>query len=46
MTDGQDVRGTQPCFCDDQLRQFSARLNMAKAGKKVLRKLHKQQFDY
>lgn len=36
----------QPCFSDDQLRQFSARLNMAKAGKKVLRKLHMQQFDY
>ncbi|MEH8019071.1 NERD domain-containing protein [Rheinheimera muenzenbergensis] len=30
----------QPCFSDDQLRQFSARLNMAKAGKKVLSKLH------
>jgi hypothetical protein len=39
-------RFTQPCFSDEQLRQFSARLNMAKAGKKVLRKLHKQQFDY
>ncbi|SEH85757.1 Nuclease-related domain-containing protein [Rheinheimera pacifica] len=39
-------RFTQPCFSDDQLRQFSARLNMAKAGKKVLRKLHKQQFNY
>ncbi|MDR6981840.1 hypothetical protein J2X32_000448 [Rheinheimera pacifica] len=39
-------RFTQPCFNDDQLRQFSARLNMAKAGKKVLRKLHKQQFNY
>lgn len=39
-------RFTQPCFSDDQLRQFSARLNMAKAGKKVLRKLHMQQFDY
>ncbi|MBZ9611328.1 nuclease-related domain-containing protein [Rheinheimera maricola] len=37
-------RFTQPCFSDDQLRQFSARLNMAKAGKKVLRKLHMQQF--
>ena len=37
-------RFTQPCFNDDQLRQFSARLNMAKAGKKVLRKLHMQQF--
>lgn len=34
----------QPCFSDEQLRQFSARLNMAKAGKKVLRKLHMQQF--
>lgn len=33
-------RFTQPCFSDDQLRQFSARLNMAKAGKKVLSKLH------
>jgi len=39
-------RFTQPCFSDEQLRQFSARLNMAKAGKKVLRKLHKQQFNY
>ncbi|MDX5405453.1 MAG: NERD domain-containing protein [Chromatiaceae bacterium] len=36
----------QPCFSDEQLRMFSARLNMAKAGKKVLRKLHMQQFDY
>jgi hypothetical protein len=33
-------RFTQPCFSDDQLLQFSARLNMAKAGKKVLSKLH------
>jgi hypothetical protein len=33
-------RFTQPCFNDDQLRQFSARLNMAKAGKKALSKLH------
>ena len=39
-------RFTQSCFRDEQLRQFSARLNMAKAGKKVLRKLHMQQFDY
>lgn len=39
-------RFTQPCFSDEQLRQFSARLNMAKAGKKVLRKLHNQQFNY
>ncbi|GAB2907436.1 nuclease-related domain-containing protein [Rheinheimera gaetbuli] len=37
-------RFTQPCFSDEQLRQFSARLNMAKAGKKVLRKLHMRQF--
>lgn len=37
-------RFTQPCFSDEQLRQFSARLNMANAGKKVLRKLHMQQF--
>lgn len=34
----------QPCFTDEQLRMFGARLNMAKAGKKVLRKLHMQQF--
>jgi type IV secretory pathway VirB2 component (pilin) len=33
-------RFTQLCFNDDQLRQFSARLNMAKAGKKALSKLH------
>ncbi|KUM53297.1 nuclease-related domain-containing protein [Rheinheimera sp. EpRS3] len=39
-------RFNQLCFSDDQQRQFSARLNMAKAGKKVLRKLHMQQFDY
>ena len=37
-------RFTQSSFSDEQLRQFSARLNMAKAGKKVLRKLHMQQF--
>ena len=37
-------RFTQPCFNDDQLRRFSARLIMAKVGKKVLRKLHMQQF--
>ncbi len=36
----------QPCFSDEQIRMFSARLNMARAGKKVLRKLHMQQFDY
>ncbi|MEO3877163.1 nuclease-related domain-containing protein [Rheinheimera fenheensis] len=35
----------QPCFSDEQIRMFSARLNMAKAGKKVLRKLHMQQFN-
>ena len=37
-------RFTQPCFTDEQIRQFNARLNMAKAGKKVLRKLHMQLF--
>lgn len=37
-------RFTQPCFSDEQLRMFSARLNMARAVKKVLRKLHRQQF--
>ena len=36
----------QQCLSDEQLRLFSARLNMAKASKKVLRKLHMQQFDY
>jgi len=36
----------QPCLTDEQLRMFSARLNMAKAGKKLLRKLHMQQFNY
>lgn len=34
----------QPYFTDEQMRMFSARLNMAKAGKKALRKLHRQQF--
>ncbi|OYW92921.1 MAG: hypothetical protein B7Z18_07425 [Alishewanella sp. 32-51-5] len=37
-------RFTQPCFSDEQLRMFSARLNMARAGKKVPSKLHRQQF--
>ncbi len=37
-------RFTQPCFSEEQLHMFSARLNMARAGKKVLRKLHRQQF--
>lgn len=35
----------QQCLSDEQLRQFGARLNMAKASKKVLRKLHMQQFE-
>ena len=39
-------RFTQPSFSDEQIRVFSARLNMAEAGKKVLRKLHMQQFGY
>ena len=33
----------QPCFSDMQLRQFSARLNIAADNKKVLRKRHLQQ---
>ncbi|WP_333606657.1 nuclease-related domain-containing protein [Arsukibacterium sp.] len=33
----------QPCFNDTQLRQFSARLNVAADNKKVLRKRHLQQ---
>ena len=36
---------TEPCFSDEQLRQFAARLNMAADSKKVLSKLHMQQFD-
>lgn len=33
----------QPCFSDEHLRQFSARLNIAADNKKVLGKLHLQQ---
>ncbi|MBV2129138.1 nuclease-related domain-containing protein [Arsukibacterium indicum] len=36
---------TQSCFSDEQLRQFAARLNMAADRRKVLGKLHMQQFD-
>ncbi|WP_019674994.1 hypothetical protein [Arsukibacterium perlucidum] len=36
---------TQACFSDEQLRQFAARLNMAADSRKVLGKLHMQQFD-
>ncbi|WP_052749095.1 nuclease-related domain-containing protein [Arsukibacterium ikkense] len=36
---------TQPCFSDEQLRQFAARLNLAAESKKILSKLHMQQFD-
>ena len=36
---------TEPCFSDEQLRQFAARLNMAADSRKVLSKLHMQQFD-
>lgn len=36
---------TQPCFSDEQLRQIAARLNMAADSRKVLSKLHMQQFD-
>jgi hypothetical protein len=31
---------TQPCFSDKQLRQFSARLNMALSSRKVLTRMH------
>ncbi|WP_051219990.1 nuclease-related domain-containing protein [Rheinheimera baltica] len=33
-------RFNQPCFSDEQLRQFSSRLNMALSSRKVLTKMH------
>lgn len=36
---------TQSCFSEEQLRQFAARLNVAADSRKVMGKLHMQQFD-
>jgi len=34
---------TQPCFSDEQLRQFAAKLNLTASSQAALRKVHKQQ---
>jgi hypothetical protein len=37
---------TQPCFSDEQLRQFASKLNMVATKQRSLRKAHKQQVKH